>query len=99
MLQQHFAGSYGIFSGQAAQTAVLRFSPERARWVRHERWHPDQVGVEEPDGAYRLSVPYGDDTELVMEVLRHGAEVEVLEPPELRRRVAAEASRLAGLYR
>jgi len=31
-LDSHFTSAYGIFSGQPKDWAVLRFSPERARW-------------------------------------------------------------------
>ncbi|MDR2709957.1 MAG: WYL domain-containing protein [Burkholderiales bacterium] len=41
-LDAHFASAYGIFGGQAKGWAVLRFSPERARWVQAERWHHEQ---------------------------------------------------------
>src|SRR5262249_41664124 len=34
------AAGYGIFSGREVQWAVLRFSPQRARWVATEEWHP-----------------------------------------------------------
>ncbi|HEX9583592.1 MAG TPA: hypothetical protein VGB36_03710, partial [Gammaproteobacteria bacterium] len=40
--------------------------------------------------------PYSDDRELLTDILKHGAEVEVLEPPALLARVAgahAEAAR------
>ncbi len=86
-LDEYFASSYGIFSGKANRTAVLRFSGERARWVADERWHPEQVGQHLTDGRYELRVPYRDDRELVMDVLRHGAEVEVVAPVALRRAV------------
>lgn len=85
----YFASSYGIFSGLADKTAVLRFSAERARWVADERWHPEQVGRYLEDGKYELRIPYRDDRELVMDILRHGAEVEVLGPTALRERVAS----------
>lgn len=97
-LERFFASSYGIFTGTASHTAVLRFSAERARWVKNERWHPEQVGVEEPDGRYRLEFPYGDGTELVMDILRHGAHVEVLGPDVLRAAVASEAREAAAQY-
>lgn len=83
-LDEYFASSYGIFSGKANKTAVLVFSAERARWVADERWHPEQVGQFLTDGRYELRIPYRDDRELVMDVLRHGAEVEVVEPAVLR---------------
>lgn len=83
-LDAYFAAAYGIFAGEAPHTAVLHFSPERARWVAGERWHPDQQGAFLPDGRYELRVPYGTDRELLMDILRHGPEVEVIAPPELR---------------
>jgi len=34
--------AYGIFSGRPKAWAKLRFTPERARWVSLEQWHPQQ---------------------------------------------------------
>jgi predicted DNA-binding transcriptional regulator YafY len=84
VLNEYFAGSYGIFAGRANKIAVLRFSAERARWVADERWHPDQSGQYLTDGRYELKIPYRDERELVMDILRHGAEVEVVQPGSLR---------------
>jgi proteasome accessory factor C len=86
-LDEHLTTAYGIFSGRANKVAVLRFSPQRARWVADERWHPQQVGRFGIDGSYELEVPYRDSRELVMDILRHGAEVEVVGPPVLRAEV------------
>jgi predicted DNA-binding transcriptional regulator YafY len=79
--------SYGIFGGAPTDWAVLRFSSVRARWVESEVWHPDQVGVFEPNGTYLLKVPYSDDRELLGDILRFGADVQVVSPPQLRTRV------------
>lgn len=86
-LDEYFASSYGIFAGKPNRTAVLRFSAERARWVADERWHPEQIGQFLTDGRYELRIPYRDDRELKMDILRHGAEVEVVSPPALRESV------------
>lgn len=86
-LDVHFASSYGIFAGKPKETAVLLFSPERARWVADEQWHPQQQGTQLSDGSYELRIPYADSKELVMDILKHGAEVEVLGPDELRQEV------------
>lgn len=59
-------------------------TPARARWVATEEWHPKQRASFEPDGSYVLEIPYGGDRELLGDILRHGAEVEVLAPRELR---------------
>lgn len=87
-LEAELGGAYGIFSGGPRQWARLRFSAERARWVRDEIWHPDQQGSSDRQGRYTLRVPYHHDEELIMEILRHGREVEVLSPRALRDKVA-----------
>ena len=97
-LEEHFGSAYGIFAGKANKTAVLRFTPERARWVADERWHPQQTGQYLTDGRYELRIPYRDERELVMDVLRHGAEVEVIAPAALREAVAERLRRALAHY-
>ena len=97
-LDRYLGSSYGIFSGEARATAVLRFSPVRSRWVSRERWHPQQKGSWDREGRYTLEVPYSDDRELIMDILRHGPDVEVQGPPELRARVAQALKEAAGKY-
>lgn len=89
-LHAHFATAYGIFAGEPGYHAVLRFTAERARWVADEQWHPRQQGRFLEDGRYELEISYSDPRELVMDVLKHGRDVEVVAPPELRDAVADE---------
>ena len=96
-LNRHFTTSYGIFAGRPKRKAILRFSPERARWVADERWHPEQKG--RYDGNhYLLEIPYSDDRELVLDILKHGPDVEVMAPASLRREVAEKLRRAAQRY-
>lgn len=97
-LQEHFAGSYGIFAGKANKTAVLRFPAERARWVADERWHPEQISQYLTDGRYELQIPYRDERELVMDILRHGPDVEVASPVSLREAVAGRMREALAQY-
>ena len=89
---------YGIFSGAETQTAVLRFTPERARWVADEVWHSRQAGRIEADGSYVLELPYSQEPELVMDLLRYGSGVCVLAPETLRATVARELAEAARQY-
>jgi predicted DNA-binding transcriptional regulator YafY len=90
---------YGIFSGAEVKWAKLRFSAQRARWVAAEEWHPQQRCSFDGAGRYVLEVPYSKDPELMMDILKHGSEVEVLAPPALRERVAQELGAAAHRYR
>lgn len=98
-LDEHFATAYGIFAGTPTHIAVLRFTPERARWVAEEEWHPRQEGRFLADGSFELRVPYADERELVMDILRHGDQIEVLAPTELRGRVQAALEGALRRYR
>ena len=70
----------------------------RARWVSREKWHNRQDGHFELDGAYMLRVPYSDPRELVMDILKYGADVEVLAPAVLRDMVREQLMDAAALY-
>ncbi len=98
-LDQELKSAYGIFSGSKVQTALLRFSPERARWVHSEVWHPEQQSEYDRQGRYLLTVPYSDARELVMDILKYGPDIEVLKPAGLRRQVAQQLQLALETYR
>jgi predicted DNA-binding transcriptional regulator YafY len=89
---------YGIFSGDHVTWATLLFTPERARWVAAERWHPLQTGQFRDDGSFLLRVPYTDDRELIMDILKYGADCEVLGPSALMGKVMEQAEGLRTIY-
>jgi len=97
-LKETFETSYGIFSGKKKQVAKLKFTPFRAQWVAREIWHPEQVGEVHPDGSYTLEVPYGEDWELIQDILRQGSDVEVIEPAALRQKVKETVQKILKLY-
>ena len=98
-LDAFLASGYGIFSGRATQWAKLKFSPHAARWVAAEEWHPAQRIRTEADGSLELEIPFSEDPELVMDILRYGADVEVLAPATLREKVRAALAGALARYR
>ncbi|MGE0387151.1 MAG: helix-turn-helix transcriptional regulator [Gammaproteobacteria bacterium] len=98
-LDTHYASSYGIYAGTPRHEALLRFTPGAARWVADEQWHPQQQRRVLRDGALELRIPYSDPRELAMDVMRYGAEVEVLAPAQLRNLVAQRLRAAADQYR
>lgn len=86
-LDEVLGSGYGIFSGTDVQWATLRFTPDRARWVAGEAWHRHQKSKWLDDGRYELEVPYSNDHELLMDILKYGADIEVIAPTSLVERV------------
>jgi len=76
-------GGYGIFAGSKAHWATLVFAPAAAQWVSREEWHPSQQARWLDDGSYELKLQYVNETELVMDVLRHAGQVSVKAPNSL----------------
>jgi len=97
-LDEILASGYGIFSGKSTTMATLRFNAKRARSIVMESWHPRQQGRMENDGSYVLEFPYSDDRELIGDILKFGADVEVLNPPSLRNRVCEQLRQAAVIY-
>ena len=94
---------YGIFAGggdpkPTVHWAVLAFNAQTAAWASREEWHPQQQGRWLDDGGYELQLPYVDDTELVMDILRQGAQVRVLKPAALVTRVRQALAHAAAVY-
>ena len=97
-IDEALGAGYGIFGGTPKAWAKLRFTKERARWVERETWHPQQESHTEADGSYVLSVPYSDDREILGDIMRFGADVQVLEPKELRSKVQKTLLEAVGRY-
>jgi len=94
---------YGIYAGSPAgkdrRWATLRFDRTAAQWAGRELWHPEQEGRWLDDGRYELRVPYVEETELVMDILRQGEQVEVVEPAALKRTVRQRLEAALANYR
>lgn len=96
---------YGVYAGaqgagaKERRWATLRFDRTAAQWAGREQWHPEQQGRWLDDGRYELRVPYVEETELVMDILRHGEQVEVVEPAALKRAVRTRLEAALAVYR
>jgi predicted DNA-binding transcriptional regulator YafY len=89
---------YGIYTGGTWQQATLRFSPQAAPWISQEEWHPEQQGRFLDDGSWELVLPYVDETELVMDLLRQGEQVQVVAPESLRQTVKRRLAAALSVY-
>lgn len=96
-LEAELDQGYGIFAGGQAQWATLVFSAEAAQWVSREEWHASQRSAWLDDGRWQLEVPFVDATELLMDLLRHAGEVQVLAPASLRRAFQQKLERALAL--
>lgn len=94
-----FDRTYGIFGGTPTNTAMLRFSGSAAHWVADEIWHVHQQSQWLDDGRYELWIEIGENpAELIQDILRYGADVEVIEPASLREIVKQRLAAMLAVY-
>jgi len=95
------AGAWGVNwgDGQTISEVHLRFTPGRAaKRVRETNWHESQLIEDLPDGGCVLKITVGSTQEMKPWIRQWGPDCEVLNPPALRREIAAEMQRAGELY-
>jgi predicted DNA-binding transcriptional regulator YafY len=94
MIDRH----YGIFLQGDEKQVRVRFHGRSVGIVRDQLWFAGQQVTEEKDTLV-LSFPVTDYREVLGDILRFGADAEVLEPAELRKTVKETAARMSRLYK
>jgi predicted DNA-binding transcriptional regulator YafY len=94
----YMQSGFGIYKGDALKEVTLRFSPLKTKWVKSQIWHKDQKQKLLKDGSLELSFPVASFREVMMEILKHGADVEVIKPKALRDLIKEEAKEIAKIY-
>lgn len=97
-LKEYTRQHFGIMQGATATEVGLRFSSKISPWVSEQIWHPQQRSTLNQDNSLTLHFPVADFRELIKTILSHGADIEVLHPPELKLMVKEEIDRMTKIY-
>jgi len=91
--------AWGIwYTDKEPVEVVLRFHPTVALRVKESRWHHSQQIEEQPDGYLIWRALIAEPRETVPWIRGWGADVQAVEPEELRELMEGEARRLARVY-
>lgn len=93
-VRQHF----GIMTGSETIEVCLRFSPAVSPWLAEQVWHPAQQEEWGDDKTLCLTFPVADFREIKREILKYGADVEVVTPMELREDIMREIEKMVKVY-
>jgi len=97
-VQNYIRQTFGIFRGRQTTDVCLRFAGDIAPWIAEQSWHPGQKVTIEKDGRLNLTIPVADFREIKREILRYGAQAEVLSPVSLRNDVIREIEKMRKVY-
>lgn len=97
-LQEHLAGSFGVFQGEGEITVKVRFLPRVARYVVESKWHASQQLVSQKDGSVLAEFCLSSTEEIMRWILSFGQYAIVLEPPFLCTAIRQEIHAMRTLY-
>jgi predicted DNA-binding transcriptional regulator YafY len=92
------AGSFAAFQAARTEHVRIRFDAFAARLVRERQWHKSQKMRLADDGGMELTMRVGLAPDLENWILSWGDHAEVIEPLELRRRIATTIRNMAAKY-
>ncbi len=98
-VRQYIRNTFGIFHGKETREVCLCFSKDVTPWIAEQVWHPQQKIFIKKDGRLCLTIPVSDFREIKREILKYGAQVEVISPKSLRNAMKDEIGRMSGIYR
>jgi predicted DNA-binding transcriptional regulator YafY len=97
--EEYFRTSFGLIKGDEPCQVVLRFTPEKSKWIRDRVWHKEQATRMLGDGSLEVSMPVAELSEIAREVMKHGSGVEVIKPSGLRELIRSEAEKVLNIYK
>ncbi len=93
------ADAWGIWYSEGEPVeVVLKFSTGVARRVQETRWHRSEQETLEADGSITWRARIAEPKEMIPWIRGWGADVEVLEPKDLREALEKEVRRMARVY-
>lgn len=96
--EEYFGNYFGVIIGEEPEGVKIRVVPDQVKYFRTLPLHGSQRETVQEDGSSVFSYHIAPTFDFVQEILSHGADVEVLEPAELRESVADIIAGMASRY-
>lgn len=96
--EEYFGNYFGVIIGEEPEDVKIRVVPDQVKYFRTLPMHGSQRETVQEDGSSVFSYHIAPTFDFVQEILSHGADVEVLEPAELRESIADSVAGMASRY-
>lgn len=96
--EEYFRNYFGVIIGEEPEDVKIRVVPDQVKYFQTLPLHESQKEAVQEDGSSVFSYHIAPTFDFVQEILSHGADVEVLEPAELRERISEDVARMASCY-
>jgi proteasome accessory factor B len=97
-VEKEFQHAFGVETYEAAEKVVLEFSKQQGNYIKTFPLHESQCIVEETDDTVLLEIFIHTTNDIIMELLKYGSDVEVVEPESLITKMKGSIKQMANLY-
>jgi len=97
-LEEYLKAAFRLMTGEPRKVTI-RVAPKAAHVIRERLWHPSQQLQELVDGGIEISLEVPINYEIISWILGFGPAAEVVQPVELRNRIARDLEVAAMQYR
>ena len=96
--EEFFDGCFGVCRSLDVEVVKLKVSALQANYIRDLKLHDTQEEIERNSNYSIFTYCIRPEYDFQQELLRHGEDVEVLEPQWLREEIAGKIERMIGVY-
>jgi predicted DNA-binding transcriptional regulator YafY len=97
-VEKEFKHAFGVETYAPAEKVVLEFSKQQGNYIKTFPLHESQRIVEETEDTVVLEIFIHTTNDIIMELLKYGSDVEVLEPESLIVTIRCSIKQMANLY-
>lgn len=97
-VEKEFQHAFGVETYEAAEKVVLEFSNKQGNYIKTFPLHESQRIVEETEDTVILEIFIHTTNDIIMELLKYGSNVKVLEPKILVAKMKERIMEMANLY-
>lgn len=97
-IEKEYRHAFGVETYAPAQKVVLEFTWQQGNYIKSFPLHSSQKVLSDTDNALLVELFIHPTNDLIMELMRFGAEVKVVEPEMLRNTIRDRVSDMIKLY-
>lgn len=97
-VEKEFQHAFGIETYSPAEKVVLEFVNKQGNYVKTFPLHESQKIIKENEDTLLLEIYIHTTNDIVMELLKYGADVKVISPARLQNEIKNRISKMANLY-
>ena len=97
-VEKEFRNAFGVLRDEPAEKVILEFTKQQGNYIKTFPLHESQRIVEETEDEVILEVFIHTTNDFIMELLKYGSEVEVLEPQSLIGIMKGKLEQMKRLY-